>query len=259
MKLIKSTVKNFRLLSNVEITFDRNTTSIVGKNNTGKTSLSSIFKLFLKEHDYPFHFEDFSLVSHKRFISAFKHYKKINDKSKETRLKRLQKLIPKIQLIFTIEYDEKDNWANIKPFFIDLSEGNRLEILCEYAPSSTEQFLKDLNELMNGITYSDDELIRKIKSLYKNYYKILVRPFSKTERTDNVKRSNLTRLLRAKFINAQRVLDDSDGDSKSKLSHIFQNQFQYENNKDINQSKELIDVIDTASGKIDTELSKFFS
>jgi len=99
MKLIKSTVKNFRLLSNVEITFDQNTTSIVGKNNTGKTSLSSVFRLFLNERNDLFHFEDFSLMSHKRFISAFKHYKKINDKTKETRLKRLQKIIPKIQLI----------------------------------------------------------------------------------------------------------------------------------------------------------------
>ena len=49
MKLIKAAIKNFRLLHDVDITFDEDTTSVVGKNNSGKTSLSLIFNMFLDE------------------------------------------------------------------------------------------------------------------------------------------------------------------------------------------------------------------
>ena len=47
MKLIKAEIKNFRLLHDVRITFDGNATSIVGKNNSGKTSLIKFLVYFL--------------------------------------------------------------------------------------------------------------------------------------------------------------------------------------------------------------------
>ncbi len=256
MKLIKANINNFRLLHNVEITFDHKATSIVGKNNTGKTSLSSIFRIFLNENKFPF--DDFSLKSHNRFINTYKYYQNITEETKELKLKRIQKIIPKIQLCLIIEYDEKDNWANLKPYFINLEESNELTILCEYAPESTENFLKDLNKSMNDISYSDDELIKKISSLYQNYYKINVRPYSESEETENVKPSDFKKLLQAKFIKAQRVLDDSDIESRSKLSKVFQNQFDYENKQDVAKSRELINIIEDASSNIDGELGNFF-
>ena len=256
MKLIKAYIKNFRLLHNVEITFDHNATSIVGKNNTGKTSLSSIFRIFLNDNKFPF--DDFSLKSHNRFINTYKYYQNITEETKELKLKRIQKIIPKIQLCLIIEYDERDNWANLKPYFINLEEGNELTILCEYAPESTEKFLKDLNKSMSDISYSDEELIKKISSLYQNYYKINVRPYSESEETENVKLSDFKNLLQAKFIKAQRVLDDSDIESRSKLSKVFQNQFDYENKQDVAKSRELINIIENASSNIDGELGIFF-
>jgi putative ATP-dependent endonuclease of the OLD family len=239
------------------ITFDPSTTSIVGKNNTGKTSLTSIFKTFLSDKNF-FSFEEFSLQSHNQFINTYKCFKSITEKTKEHNLLLIQKDIPKIQLFLTVQYDEKDNWANIKPFFIELSEESEFTILCEYAPDYTEKFIKDIDVAMEGLEYSDDELLKKISSIYKNYYKITFKPYSAREETDTVKRSDINNLIQAKFITAQRVLDDSDAESKSPLSKIFRDQFNYLNMQDISKSKELIKLIEDASRKIDGELINFF-
>ena len=104
MILIKAAIKNFRLLYDVDITFDENTTSVVGKNNTGKTSLSLVFNMFFNENNKRFPFEDFSLKSHDKFIAAFKTYREINEENKEEKIKEIQSEIPKIQLLLTLKY-----------------------------------------------------------------------------------------------------------------------------------------------------------
>lgn len=260
MKLIKAKIKNFRLLYDVDITFDKNTTSIVGKNNSGKTSLSTIFNIFLNKSEDAFSFDDFSLKSHQKFIEIYKSYSEITEENKEEQLPLIQKNVPKIQLFLTLQYDEEDNWANLMPFFTNLEEGNELVILFEYAPDSTEKFLKVLQGAMSsGASYSDEELILKIKAHYENHYKINIRPFSEDEEADSILRSDINRLIQSKFISAQRTLDDSNTESKSRLSRIFQDQFKNENEKDEKKSEELLKALEEASGSIDGELAGFFS
>ena len=257
MKLIKASIKNFRLLHDVDITFDENTTSVVGKNNSGKTSLSLIFNMFLTENNKHFPFEEFSLKSHVKFIKTFQTYGEITEENKEEKIKEIQSEIPKIQLRLTLKYGAEDNWANIKPFFTNLEEGDEITILCEYAPDSTEKFFKKLSELkING---DNEKLIKNIGSHYQSYYKINIRPYSEFEETENVHRTDLNRLIKAKFINAQRALDDSNIESKSKLSKVFQQQFYNENEKDESKSEELLNIIEETSSNIDNKLSVFFA
>lgn len=261
MKLIKAKIKNYRLLHKVKITFDENATSIVGKNNSGKTSLSSIFNVFLKESNKkpPFDFEDFSLASHCDFIKVFKSYQEITSENKEQKISEIQKEIPKIQLFLTIKYSESDNWSNIQPLFTSLEENDEIIILCEYAPDFSEAFLKDLKEAMKDLPYSDKELFTKIKSHYQNHYKINIRPYSDAEAAENISRADINKLIQTEFIDAQRVLDDSNAASRSKLSKIFQAQFRNENETDEKKSDELLQALETASGNIDGKLKTFFS
>ena len=261
MKLIKAEIKNYRLLHNVTITFDGNATSIVGKNNSGKTSLSSVFYVFLTESNKkpPFDFEDFSLACHCDFIKIYKSYQEITPDNKEQKVSEIQKAIPKIQLFLTIKYNENDNWSNIRPFFSSLEESDEITILCEYAPDSTEVFLKNLQEALKDLTYSDEELFKKIKSHYQDYYKIRIRPYSEAEEAENVSRADINKLIQTGFIDAQRVLDDSNAESRSKLSKIFQAQFRNENETDEKKSEELLQALETASGNIDGKLKTFFS
>jgi predicted ATP-dependent endonuclease of OLD family len=258
MKLIKAEIKNFRLLHDVEVTFDREATSIVGKNNSGKTSLSCVFKAFLSESG-KINFEDFSLSCLKGFIESYKIFDVITEDNREDKIAEIQKLVPKIQLILTIKYSADDNWSNIRPLFTSLEDSDELKLLCEYAPESTESFFKDLKEAMDGVDYSDEHLLNKVKSHYDSHYKINRRPFSESEETENIKPSELYRLIQIKFINAQRVLDDSSTESRSKLSKIFQNQFKNESDSEKNTSEELTQALNTACCDIDDKLKIFFS
>lgn len=225
MKLIKATIKNYRLLHNIAVMFDNDTTSIVGKNNSGKTSLSAICKVFLDSSEKNFTFNDFSLASHESFINIYNSYLSITEENKEAVLAEIQAQIPKIQLFLTVKYSDSDNWTNIKPFITKLDDSDEFTILCQYAPVSTEHFIQVLKEAMEGLTYTDDELLNKIKSHYQNNYKIIFRPFSETESVDNVSRHDINELIQIKFIDAQRVLDDSNADTHSKLSKLFHDQF----------------------------------
>ena len=49
MKLKKIDIKNFRLLSSVSLNIEDNLTLVVGKNNTGKTSLFEAVNIFTSE------------------------------------------------------------------------------------------------------------------------------------------------------------------------------------------------------------------
>jgi predicted ATP-dependent endonuclease of OLD family len=44
MRITRVAIRNFRLLEKVELSFDENTTVIVGRNNSGKTSLTELFR-----------------------------------------------------------------------------------------------------------------------------------------------------------------------------------------------------------------------
>jgi putative ATP-dependent endonuclease of the OLD family len=257
MKLLKAKIINFRLLHDFEIAFDVNTTSIVGKNNSGKTSLSAIFDIFLNKEKFAF--ADFSLKSYKKFLEVYKTYIEITEENKEEQIRIIQVEIPKIQLRLSVKYGQEDNWTNIKPFFTSLEEDNELSILCEYAPESTEKFFKDLKDSMEGLEYSDDELLTKIESHHEKHYKISFRPYSVSEETENVKSSDIRNLFQTKFIGAQRVLDDSNSVSKSTLSTVFQKQFNNEKAEDDSKPEELLKIIESTSGNIDAELTSFFS
>ncbi len=67
MKITEVSVKNFRLLKNVRLTFDPKTTIIVGRNNSGKTSLTEILRRFLSDNKPVFNLEDFSLETVEQF------------------------------------------------------------------------------------------------------------------------------------------------------------------------------------------------
>jgi len=259
MKLIKAEIKKFRLLHDVSITFDGNATSIIGKNNSGKTSLITIFSIFLTESKKSFPFEDFSLSSYNNFIEAYKCYEAITKENKEEKITEAQRIIPKIQLILTIKYSEDDNWSNILPFFTNLEESDEIKILFEYAPDSTEVFLKNLKESMRDLTYSNKELIKKVNLHYQNAYKIIIRPYSESKETENISLTDVNRLIQAKFISAQRILDDSDSKSRSKLSKIFMDLFENENENDEKTSEDLLQALGNASDNIDVKLKEFFS
>lgn len=59
MRITKIQIKNFRILQNSIMDFDRDICLLLGRNNTGKTSFMVLIEKFLKNGD--FDFNDFSI------------------------------------------------------------------------------------------------------------------------------------------------------------------------------------------------------
>ena len=64
MYIHKVKVKNFRLLMDIELVLEEDTTLIVGRNNSGKTSLSEVMRRLLTDTSTTFQLEDFSSASY---------------------------------------------------------------------------------------------------------------------------------------------------------------------------------------------------
>lgn len=252
MKISNIKIENFRLLDDADINLEDITTAIVGKNNSGKTSFSEIFNIFMSK-EKKFDFEDFSIATHQKFEEAYDLFLAIDAANKEEKIKEIIKIIPKIKLLLTIEYTKDDNWTNIKPFILSLKESNKIQILFEYSPKDTERFL----ETTRNNLLADGLLIDKIKLLFSSYYEPVIKPYSDSESTERVEFSEVQRLLQCHFIEAQRDLEDSKS-SSTKLSSIFQKQYDYQTKKDENKTDGLITATNEANSQIESKLKDFF-
>ena len=160
MKLKTVTIKNFRLLQDVIVQIDDETTLIVGKNNTGKTSFSLLFNIFMNERKKP-SFDDFPLNTHETFITLYNIFCGITEENKEDIIEKIRKGIPKISLLLELEFDENDSWASIKPFTTELSDTNIIKILFEYLPENSEKFMQIIHdEVKNNHT---NNIIEQVK------------------------------------------------------------------------------------------------
>jgi predicted ATP-dependent endonuclease of OLD family len=114
MQLKKIEIRNFRLLHKVELLLDNHTTVIVGRNNSGKTSLTEVVSRVLGERNAVFALEDFSSASHDCFWDAFQ------SKAKGEEPETTRALLPTIEVVFTFEYDASGDYGTLTDFVLDL-------------------------------------------------------------------------------------------------------------------------------------------
>lgn len=252
MKVSKIEIENFRLLDSIEINLEDITTAIVGKNNSGKTSFSEIFNIFMNKNR--FEFEDFSINSHSDFQSAYDIFLTVDETNKEEKIAEIIQVIPKIKLLLSIRYTEEDNWVNIKPFLTSLSDSNEIKILFEYLPKDSEKFIQGIH---TAIEANESMLVNEIKTHFSNHYQMVIKPYSETETTSAVDINSVKKLLQCHFIEAQRNLEDSSPNN-TKLSSIFQKQYDYKTRKEDNSSDDLIEATSHANEQIEVKLKDFF-
>src|SRR5699024_3173668 len=126
MKITKIDITNFRLLDNISINIKDDITIIVGKNNSGKTSLFEVINLFFNDKKR-ISFHDFSLNCHSDFNKCYDIYNKLLDEPEESKKEEIEKVlicdIPRITLKVQIEYDKIiDSLVNISDFISDLDD-----------------------------------------------------------------------------------------------------------------------------------------
>lgn len=117
MYVQKIAIKNFRLLQDIELLLEEETTVIVGRNNSGKTSLTELFRRLLSDQPPKFCFEDFSLEVHERFWKAFLLYQNNDD------ISVIRETMPCIEVRLIIDYETKDSALGVLgDFIIDLDD-----------------------------------------------------------------------------------------------------------------------------------------
>jgi len=115
MNIKEISVKNFRLLNDVQISLADTTTLVVGRNNSGKTSLTEIFKRIFSDRASSFSLEDFSLSAHEQFWEAYQLYT-IGKKEEEVR-----EVLPFIEVRLDFEYEKEEDIGALGHFVIDLN------------------------------------------------------------------------------------------------------------------------------------------
>jgi predicted ATP-dependent endonuclease of OLD family len=265
MLLKQVEIKNFRLLENIigenSVEISENITILVGKNNSGKTSFSSLFNIFL--NNQPFTFDDFSISCCSQYEKIYNEYceAKKDEKHFEDFMKEVITKIPSIQLILTLIYDDEDDWNSIRPLFTTLDETNTLKIVFEYSVDNAKLFLEDLSGTYLRRT-ANQTLIDCIRKVLPKHFNKKAYPFSATEQIEKVRPSDISKIISCCFISAQRSVDDGDSTTSSKLSSIFQSEYKSREEKSGNPSEEelmeLKDALDTANNNVDVKLSQFF-
>lgn len=130
MTIYKLEIANFRLLKNFSIDLEEELSLVIGKNNTGKTSILSVLDKFLNEKS-KFSYDDLNID----FKNELEELIKATDIPEE--------FSPKgVKLKLYIEYNEKDDLSNVSRVLMDLEpENNKIVLGFEYTLTYTD-FLK---------------------------------------------------------------------------------------------------------------------
>lgn len=153
MKIIKIEIENFRLLKNFSIDLEKELSLVIGKNNTGKTSILSVLDKFLNEKS-KFSYDDLNIDFKNKLESLIKSAD-IPDE-----------FPPKgIKLKIYIEYNETDDLSNVSRVLMDLDPDNNNIVLGFEYTLSYDDFLRIKAE------YAVCEAIENAKNVRKKEYK----------------------------------------------------------------------------------------
>lgn len=239
MKIKDITIKNFRLLEDVSLNIEEDITLIVGKNNTGKTSLFEVINMFFNEKNN-FSFHDFSQKTYSQFEASFNIYeaaqKETDEEKKDELEKSLISSMPNIQLEIQIEYDKaKDSLINLSEFISDLDDSKNIAII------KLQYQSKDSLRLFTAFNVRKEKGQKLIEWLNENitsYYDI------KCFGGDNLIEENFKRKLLSvlyfETIQASRKLDDTKADKNKTLAVGFSDYYR-ETNKDNNDDVESLE------------------
>ena len=217
MRIRNVTVQNFRLLEKVELCFEEDTTLIVGRNNSGKTSLTELFRRLLDERSPEFRLEDFSLGKHEQFWQALVMFRADEEDD------AIREFLPKISVSLTIEYDADEEFGVLSDFIVDLDEAcTTAKIVVTYAlaPGKIADLFADIEE-------DRGTFFRTLRERVPKFFTASIKAEDPNDPTNtkDLESANLRALLQFGFINAQRALDDASNKEKAVLGKVFERLF----------------------------------
>lgn len=229
MYLSEITVKNFRLLKDVSIKLEKDITLIVGRNNSGKTSLTHLLGyVFSDKTPKKLALCDFSLCC----IDLFKKIALCKKKLSSNRIISLSKKFPKIIIDIVIDYSENhDNYpVALLPFILDIeTEETKAKIRAVYQISDPDKLLEFIDILQ---TIANQHIIKNednntffnlVSELLPKYYSWSVVAINPNDKSDIrvLDYTILSNLMRGYFISAQRSLGDYQTNEKDSIGNVI--------------------------------------
>ena len=258
MYIHKIKIKNFRLLLDSELALEEKTTLIVGRNNSGKTSLAEVMRRFLTDSSTTFQLEDFSSASYECFLSALQAHQEDADEFV------IRKLLPAIELRLHVHYDQEQiGLGPLAPFIVDLDPG------CNEAVAVIRYELKDggsqtFFEGMPTIQNASENLpacFHLIRERIPKQYTINIWAEDPNDATNRrvLKPAALHHLIKTKIINAQRGLDDVTVRETDVLAKLLEELFSTASSDAADEPDKLIaDALVETVQEIQKEIDKNF-
>jgi putative ATP-dependent endonuclease of the OLD family len=257
MYIHKIAIKNFRLLKEVELCLDKKTTVIVGRNNSGKTSLTELFRRLLSGNSPSFRLEDFSLSVYDKFWEAFRLKCEGKDES------NIRAVLPFMEVELTINYDiNASSLGALSDFIIDLDmDCTKALIVIRYQlrEGQITALFKDIEFNSDDLGKGKGDFFRIIKDRISRYYTVRVSAVDPNDIT-NEKPMDLSKFqifMRSGFINAQRGLDDVTDRDRNLLGKVLASLYdiaaksESEDNKDIEVVRSLEENVQNIQFNID--------
>src|SRR5690625_939915 len=249
MKIKEIEVKNFRLLHDVSISLEQDVTVIVGKNNSGKSSLIDLMQRLFSEKKVSFSIEDFSAHSYSSFLEAFESYAEGADESD------VRKILPIIEVRLTFSYGLDENLGALSDLIMDL------EPECTEALAIMHYQLKEgaLSSLFAELEKKDlpAKLHDRVPFFYEaSFY--AVDPNNASNRKE-INRSVLEKICSGSFINAQRGLDDVTEKERIVLGKMLENMFFAAKSSAVSQQAEIASELESAVGDIQEKIKVDFN
>ena len=257
MQLKKIEICNFRLLHDIAMYLEERTTVIVGRNNSGKTSLTEVARRLLTESNPRFRLEDFSCVAHHCFWDAYKAHKDGKP------LPEVRSLLPNIKASLRFEYSEAESSLGpLSDFIVDLDpQCTEALVIIEYTIEEGR-----ISELFAGLEDSDEAsrpaFFKTIRDRIPDLYSARIFAVDPNDEL-NADRKDATafrKLCMAGFINAQRGLDDVSYKEHVVIGKVLENLFATaKKNSSDKESYDITQELEVAVQGIEDKISSDFN
>ncbi|UOX33446.1 ATP-dependent endonuclease [Flavobacterium sediminilitoris] len=279
MKIESIHISNFRLLKDFKLDLEDTLSLVLGKNNTGKTSILTCLEKFINSDSdkNKIKAEDFNLDYKKEIEKLITNPKQIENKEE------YDKTLYGIKLRLVISYDEKDNTSNIFDLMMDLepnhnkivlgyeyslhfndyeemrkeyklfltkekskqTEKSKLEPSKTYTPKTFEYFFK---------TNQDKYFKRRWKSIDYDYEQNLIIESNFNDLEKSKLKNNLKDIINFKYIDAKRGVTNKDNNKtlSTQTSEI------YERSEKNDADEEKIQEFNAAIEETDEKLGKVY-
>jgi len=255
MKITKVEINHFRALENFALSIEEDLSVIIGKNNTGKTSLLSILDRFLGESKSSFEFHDFN----KKYLASKFPF------NQEEVLSAEEYDPFYISLTMHIEYNETDYIGNLAKLFMSLDPKDKTAIIRFEYVMTYELYLSAVKDYATYCSKAGKKkrTIREyIEKNHSKYFKQIIKsvnPADTEEYVEIKEKSDVQRIINFKYIKAIRDVSNLD-EAKAKsqtLSKLAVKYCEARRQETLDESL-LDDVLKESDVKLDQSYKKIF-